>query len=109
VERDDFAPFEELLAVLSKPYEEQPAFVPYADPPERVRQAVRRAFADVARVPPGCGHETGVGSGNHPPGERWIVDNSHVALKGRPACSWRATPGKRLDGGGSWRFLSLRD
>ena len=27
VNRDDFAPFEELLAVLSKPYEDQPAYV----------------------------------------------------------------------------------
>jgi len=34
VNRDDFAPFEELLTVLSNPYEEQPAFAAYADPPE---------------------------------------------------------------------------
>jgi uncharacterized protein YdiU (UPF0061 family) len=34
VSRDDFAPFEELLAVLSKPFEEQPAFADYANPPE---------------------------------------------------------------------------
>jgi uncharacterized protein YdiU (UPF0061 family) len=34
VNRDDFAPFEELLAVLSKPYEDQPAFAGYAEPPE---------------------------------------------------------------------------
>jgi uncharacterized protein YdiU (UPF0061 family) len=34
VERDDFGPFEELLTVLSQPYEDQPAFAPYADPPE---------------------------------------------------------------------------
>jgi uncharacterized protein YdiU (UPF0061 family) len=33
VNRDDFAPFEELLTVLSKPYEDQPAFAGYADPP----------------------------------------------------------------------------
>jgi uncharacterized protein YdiU (UPF0061 family) len=33
VNRDDFAPFEELLAVLSKPYDDQPAFADYADPP----------------------------------------------------------------------------
>jgi uncharacterized protein YdiU (UPF0061 family) len=41
VERGDFAPFEELLAVLSRPYQEQPAFAAYADPPqpnERVLQ-----------------------------------------------------------------------
>jgi uncharacterized protein YdiU (UPF0061 family) len=34
VNRDDFAPFEELLAVLSRPYEDQPAFSAYAEPPE---------------------------------------------------------------------------
>ena len=34
VNRDDFAPFEELLEVLSKPYEDQPAFSAYAEPPE---------------------------------------------------------------------------
>jgi uncharacterized protein YdiU (UPF0061 family) len=34
VGRDDFAPFEELVAVLAKPYEEQPAFADYANPPE---------------------------------------------------------------------------
>ncbi len=34
VNRDDFAPFEELLTVLSNPYEDQPAYAAYADPPE---------------------------------------------------------------------------
>jgi uncharacterized protein YdiU (UPF0061 family) len=34
VESDDFAPFEELLAVLAKPYEDQPEFARYADPPQ---------------------------------------------------------------------------
>jgi uncharacterized protein YdiU (UPF0061 family) len=34
VNRDDFTPFEELLTILSKPYEDQPAFAFYADPPE---------------------------------------------------------------------------
>jgi serine/tyrosine/threonine adenylyltransferase len=34
VASNDFGPFEELLTVLSKPYEDQPAFVAYADPPE---------------------------------------------------------------------------
>jgi uncharacterized protein YdiU (UPF0061 family) len=31
---DDFAPFEELLTVLSQPYQDQPDFAAYADPPE---------------------------------------------------------------------------
>jgi uncharacterized protein YdiU (UPF0061 family) len=34
VGRDDFAPFEALLAVLSSPYEDQPALSAYAQPPE---------------------------------------------------------------------------
>jgi uncharacterized protein YdiU (UPF0061 family) len=41
VDRDDFAPFEELLTVLAKPYESQPAFARYMEPPaarERVLQ-----------------------------------------------------------------------
>ncbi|WP_146686951.1 protein adenylyltransferase SelO [Bradyrhizobium canariense] len=32
--RDDFAPFEALLKVLSKPYEDQPPFADYAEPPQ---------------------------------------------------------------------------
>jgi serine/tyrosine/threonine adenylyltransferase len=32
--RDDFAPFEELLTLLSKPYDDQPAFAEYAEPPQ---------------------------------------------------------------------------
>jgi uncharacterized protein YdiU (UPF0061 family) len=43
VNRDDFAPFEELLAVLSKPFENQPALAGYADPPEP-HQRVLRTF-----------------------------------------------------------------
>jgi uncharacterized protein YdiU (UPF0061 family) len=38
---DDYAPFEELLAVLARPFEDQPEFAAYADPPkpeERVCQ-----------------------------------------------------------------------
>jgi uncharacterized protein YdiU (UPF0061 family) len=31
---DDYAPFEELLAVLSKPFEDQPEFAAYMEPPE---------------------------------------------------------------------------
>jgi uncharacterized protein YdiU (UPF0061 family) len=41
VDRDDFAPFEELLTVLAKPYESQPALARYMEPPaaqERVLQ-----------------------------------------------------------------------
>jgi uncharacterized protein YdiU (UPF0061 family) len=34
VNRDDFAPFEELLTALSKPYEDQPAFADYTEPPQ---------------------------------------------------------------------------
>lgn len=34
VARDDYAPFEELLTVLSKPYEDQADFAAYAEPPE---------------------------------------------------------------------------
>jgi serine/tyrosine/threonine adenylyltransferase len=34
VNRDDYAPFEQLLTVLSQPYEDQPAFADYANPPE---------------------------------------------------------------------------
>jgi uncharacterized protein YdiU (UPF0061 family) len=33
IERDDFAPFEELLTVLARPYEDRPAFAAYAEPP----------------------------------------------------------------------------
>jgi uncharacterized protein YdiU (UPF0061 family) len=34
VDGDDFAPFEELLAILAKPYQDQPAFAGFADPPQ---------------------------------------------------------------------------
>jgi uncharacterized protein YdiU (UPF0061 family) len=43
VERNDFAPFEELLMVLSNPYEDQPAFAHYSEPPEP-HQRVHRTF-----------------------------------------------------------------
>src|SRR6267142_122818 len=33
VNNDDYAPFEELLTVLSKPFEEQPEFAAYTEPP----------------------------------------------------------------------------
>jgi uncharacterized protein YdiU (UPF0061 family) len=41
VDRGDYAPFEELARVLSRPYEELPSFAAYAEPPlpaERVMQ-----------------------------------------------------------------------
>jgi serine/tyrosine/threonine adenylyltransferase len=41
VSNDDFGPFEELIAVLAKPYQDQPAHAAYAEPPqpeERVLQ-----------------------------------------------------------------------
>jgi serine/tyrosine/threonine adenylyltransferase len=34
VTHDDYTPFEELLMVLAKPFEDQPAFVDYANPPQ---------------------------------------------------------------------------
>jgi len=34
MDSDDYAPFEELLTVLSRPYEDQPAHVDYAVPPQ---------------------------------------------------------------------------
>jgi len=40
---DDFAPFEELVSVLSKPYEDQPALSAYADPP-KPHQRVLQTF-----------------------------------------------------------------
>jgi uncharacterized protein YdiU (UPF0061 family) len=43
VNRDDFGPFEELLTVLSKPYEDKPAFAGYADPP-KPEQRVLQTF-----------------------------------------------------------------
>jgi uncharacterized protein YdiU (UPF0061 family) len=40
---DDYAPFEELLTVLSKPFEDQPGFAAYAEPPE-ADQRVTQTF-----------------------------------------------------------------
>ncbi len=34
VNRDDYAPFEELLTVLAKPFDDQPTFTAYAEPPQ---------------------------------------------------------------------------
>ena len=33
VEREDFAPFEELLKVLARPFDDRPEFAAYAEPP----------------------------------------------------------------------------
>ena len=43
VDRNDFGPFEELLSVLSRPYEDQPGFEQYAVPPEE-NQRVHATF-----------------------------------------------------------------
>jgi len=43
IERDDFEPFEELLAVLARPYENRPEFAAYAEPPP-LDQRVYRTF-----------------------------------------------------------------
>ena len=43
IERADFAPFEQLLTVLSKPYDDQPEFARYTAPP-RPDQVVRQTF-----------------------------------------------------------------
>ena len=43
VTKQDFAPFERLVQVLSKPYEDQPEFARYADPP-RAEEVVRQTF-----------------------------------------------------------------
>jgi uncharacterized protein YdiU (UPF0061 family) len=34
IDDGDFSPFADLLRVLSQPYEDQPAFAAYADPPQ---------------------------------------------------------------------------
>ena len=43
VDRDDFAPFEELLAVVTKPFDDQPGMDMYAAPPE-AHERVRATF-----------------------------------------------------------------
>jgi uncharacterized protein YdiU (UPF0061 family) len=43
VNKDDYAPFEELLTVLSKPFEDQPEFAGFADPP-KPEQRVLQTF-----------------------------------------------------------------
>ncbi len=41
VDRNDFGPFEELLTVLSKPYEDQPTYAAYMQPPEPDQRVLR--------------------------------------------------------------------
>lgn len=41
VEREDFAPFEELMLVLGKPFEDQACFARYMDPPQRHERVVQ--------------------------------------------------------------------
>ena len=41
IERDDFAPFEQLLDVLSRPYVDNPAFARYATPPQPDERVLR--------------------------------------------------------------------
>jgi uncharacterized protein YdiU (UPF0061 family) len=43
VEQNDFSPFEELLTVLSNPYQDQPVLAHYSEPPES-NQRVYRTF-----------------------------------------------------------------
>ena len=42
-QRDDYAPFEELLTVLARPFEDQPAYAAYAEPPQE-SQRVTQTF-----------------------------------------------------------------
>jgi uncharacterized protein YdiU (UPF0061 family) len=41
VEDDDFSLFEALLTLLAKPYEDQPAFAPYAEPPQPAERVLQ--------------------------------------------------------------------
>ena len=43
VNRNDYAPFEELLTVLARPFEDQPEFAGYAEPP-KPEQRVLQTF-----------------------------------------------------------------
>ncbi len=43
VDRDDFAPFHELLSVLAKPFDDQPEFAAYSQPPQK-HEIVRQTF-----------------------------------------------------------------
>ena len=41
VERDDFAPFEEMLCVLARPYEDQERFEAYTAPPQPAERVLQ--------------------------------------------------------------------
>ncbi len=41
VEREDFAPFEELLAVVTRPFDEQPEHEAYTQPPKDEERVLR--------------------------------------------------------------------
>ena len=44
VERDDYAPFDMLLNILSRPFDDQPEFAAFAEP-RRTRKATERSAA----------------------------------------------------------------
>ena len=50
VNNDDYAPFEELLTVLAKPFEDQPDFAGYADPPQPEQRVTADVLRDVSSV-----------------------------------------------------------
>jgi uncharacterized protein YdiU (UPF0061 family) len=41
IERDDFIPFEQMIEVLARPFEERPGFERYAQPPEPEERVLR--------------------------------------------------------------------
>ena len=44
IERKDYGPFEELLAVLARPFDERPEFAAYAEPPTEQEQRNFRTY-----------------------------------------------------------------
>ena len=51
VDHDDFAPFEELLAVLSRPFEDQPEFARYTEPPGPERARLSHLLRHLTSLP----------------------------------------------------------